>query len=160
MRWLWKGGDEQIEERKVLIRALSEEVDRQRASLSGRVGALMSRAAILVGSAGIFTALQSSDAWSLWFATSVASSGLAAILGVLVLFPRSGPELDIERAEKEFWNRSDTEAIRDLSASKLAFLRVDENALKRKGRLLRVGFVALGLSICLGAMHVLLSAHY
>lgn len=161
MPWSWWRADrDDIGDRKVLVLALDSEVDRQRASVSHRATSITNRASILIGSAGIFTAFQAPESGSIWFMASIVVSGAAAIIGVLALLPRLGGELDIRQMEWDYWNNRDTEAIRNLTAAKLSILRVDEEALKRKRSLLLVGFAALGLSICFGAVHVLISVNY
>lgn len=118
----------------------------------------MNRASVLVASAGILTGLQTSGSWSLLFAISVSFSAIAAVLGVLVLVPRLGGEVNIDQAEKDYWNNLDAEAIRNLTKYKLDILRVDESALKKRRTLLLLGFGALAASICFGSVHILLSA--
>lgn len=158
MRFPWTKLEDQIGDRRVLVDALHEEVDRQRSSVAQRSGAMANRASALVASAGIITGLQSTSTLSLPFFLSILSAATAVILGVLVLLPRLGGELGIEQAETDYWNDRDTEAIRNLTKAKLDVLRADERALKRSRKLLLAGFISLAASICASAIHVIITA--
>lgn len=155
MKFPWSGPEDPVGDRQTLILALDAEVDRQRTSVGHRSRAISNRASTLVASAGIITSLQSSSSFSIWFMLSICCGLIAAVVGVLVLIPRLGGELDIGQAENDFWNDRDTEAIRNLAQAKLAVLRTDEQALKSRRKLLLWGFILLALSICSSAVHIM-----
>jgi hypothetical protein len=150
--------EDPIGERRVLIDALHDEVDRQRGFVAQRSSAMANRASALVASAGIITGLQASTTLSVPFLFSIFCAGAAVILGVLVLIPRFGGELGIEQTETDYWNDRDTEAIRNLTKAKLGILRADELALKRRRKLILAGFIFLAASICASAVHVITTA--
>ncbi|MDJ0348922.1 hypothetical protein [Cryobacterium sp. PH29-G1] len=149
------GKQNAVVERKILIAALDREVDLQRASVEVRAAGLMTRASILVAAASILTGVQSLDQMSAWFLWSTIASAAAAILGVLVLLPRLGAEVDIDSAESDYWNELDTVALHGFMKDKLRVLKEDEHALIWRRWVLLVGFACLAISLLLAALHLL-----
>lgn len=154
MKLPWPKSDS-VSDRRVLIIALDAEVDRQRDSAGQRANAISNRASTLVASAGIIASLQASEIWNIWFILGIFCSAAAGVLGVLVLVPRLGGELDVAQAERDNWNDRDTEAIRNLTNAKLSVLRSDEKALKKRRKLLLWGFALLAAATCSSVAHLM-----
>ncbi len=121
---------------------------------------MSTRASILVGAASIVTGLQlpEASASSAWFLLAIAAAVLAVVLGVIVLLPGRGKEVQVLEAETEFWNSTDSRAIWTLSHWKLDALKAQEKRLKNRAVVLVVGFAALGASLSLSFVYLLNSA--
>lgn len=127
---------------------VNNEVDRELASLVHRESSMQSRATILVGAASVVGAIQIGDNISPFTIATLLLSLAAAILGVLVVFPRTGDAPDPQRMHEAVLNGTDAdEAVHRMIEIKLKTLREDEDSLKSRGKLARAGLVLLSLSI-------------
>lgn len=116
---------------------------------------LATRAAILIGSASIAAGLQLAQGSPAgWYLVALIASGLAAVLGVVVILPRAGWEVDLEDLEIKSWQESDTEASRRMLWSRLATLRRDKRSLSWRAVLLSIGFGALTIALICSGLHL------
>ncbi|MBT1680984.1 hypothetical protein [Curtobacterium aurantiacum] len=144
-----------VARRRVLVEALDREVDLRRTFVAARAESLTTKGSILAASASLVTALQSIGSDSPWLGFAIASSALAAVLGLVVLLPRVGAELDLEATEANLWGESDVEALRGLTLAKKKVLEKDERALWWRAILIALGFTALALSLISTALVLL-----
>ena len=144
----------EIGERRELIVALSADVDRQLVSVTDRSTAQGTRAAILVASASIATALPAGNVPDPLYVLALSCAAASALCGVVVILPRVGYEVPVRDVEKDAWNLSATMALRRLMYEKLVVLEHDESALKWRRRVLLGGFSLLVLTLCFSAIHL------
>lgn len=137
----------------MLLAALHQETDLQRADVSSRTGMMSTRASILIAAASLSTALQVGQQGP-WFLAAVWLSAASAISGAVVLLPRLGDQFAIEENEKHLWDQDPLELNRDLMHQKLHVLREDEKALFWRRYVLLAGYTALALSLGAAAIHL------
>jgi hypothetical protein len=142
----------EVSRRRTLVEALDREVDLRRTFVAARSEALTTKASILVASASLVTALQDLDVRSTWIGVAIAASALAAVLGIVVLLPRVGEEVNIADTEENLWNEREVEAIRGLMIAKRAILEKDQKALWWRAAVIAAGFAALALSLVIAAL--------
>lgn len=134
------------------LAALGAEVDRQRQGFTSRQSALNSRAALLIGSATIASGVQVSAGLESWRLLAVAATLMAALLGVIALWPRGGDEVDVAFFRNTMYTRLARETdLRLLNAKVLAHGK-DEKSLRTRQAVLRIGFVALLVAILFTAI--------
>lgn len=135
---------------------VNAEVDRELASYVHRESAMQSRATILVGAASVVGAIQLSEGFAPLNAVNLLLSFVAAVFGVLVLFPRKGDAPNPRRMHTAVLGgaRSD-EALHRMIEVKLDTLDEDETSLSHRGRFARIGLVLLALSILAAAIGAL-----
>jgi hypothetical protein len=134
------------------FRLIADELNSEIASFVDRSTAMEQRATILIGAASVVGALQVGSAPSGWLIANLALSFLAALCGVVVVFPRRGDALDV-RAMRKGLSSMTLRAGRDkLIETKLDNLEADEKWLSTRGSWARAGFVALTLSIALAIL--------
>lgn len=126
---------------------VSEELTSEAAAQVQRANAMEQRATILIGAAGVAGALQftGTPSWATY--VNLALTFLAAVAGVVVVFPRRGDVLDIRAIRNAVLQMSATEAQYRLVDTKIEILEQDEQWLTRRGHITRVGFAFLALSI-------------
>lgn len=147
----------EIGERRVLITALSSDVDRQLDSAEGRARDIQTRASILIAASSILVGLSSrADLHPTWFAAAAVLSGCAAVLGVAVLLPRWSTELRVRDEERRLWNDGDTVALRELMYAKVAVLSDVEHGLIWRAWVISAGFAALAASVAASVFAVLM----
>lgn len=130
----------------VIVQLLEAELGAEIASQQARDAAMQQRATILIGAASIVGALQTGSAggaplWSLGLAL------LAAVAGVVVIFPRTGDALNLRTARDRTKTMPPHTWREKLMDVKLEILDADERWLTIRGRIARAGFIALTASI-------------
>jgi hypothetical protein len=131
---------------------ISAELSTEMASFVERSASMEQRATILIGAASVVGALQVDSTPSGWLIANLALSFVAAICGVVVVFPRRGDALDV-RAMRKGMSRMPLRAGREkLLDIKLEVLEADEKWLMTRGKWARTGFIALSLSIALALL--------
>lgn len=139
-----------------LLDALDKEVEAQRISNDSRSASMTTRSSILVAAAGVVGGLQIAASHSrTWFELAAASAALAAIVGVVGMWPRTGPENDVGDLEAELWPMSKNMSAYTLMHRKLEILKLDEAALRRRRYWVVAGFTLLALSISLVSLQLL-----
>jgi hypothetical protein len=142
-----------LSEHTTQLASLSAELDRQRQSFTSRQSAMYSRAAILVGSASIASGIQSAGHSDPWAALGVFASLLAALLGVVALWVRTGPEPDMGKFRDKLYELAPGAMELTLFDAKLDAHGLDEASLTRRRRLVNLGFTALSLAILFVGLH-------
>lgn len=146
-------------ENRALITALDQEVDRQRLSVSARSNAAVTRLSILVAAVGVtIGALVNSG--TVEGGLAIAALGfavIAALLGVVGLWPRLGSENGIEDLRDELWQMDEDEARYVLVHRKTEVLKDDEKLLRYRSQITRFGFLTLSISIAMMALHLVLA---
>ena len=145
---------QEVGDRRELIMALSSDVDRQLGSVSDRTTSQGTRAAILVASASISTALPAGNLPDPLYVAALACAAASALCGVIVILPRVGHEVPIHDVEVDAWNLSPTMALRRVMYEKVAVLTHDEKAMKWRRFVLLGGFALLALALCFSAIHL------
>jgi hypothetical protein len=131
---------------------ISAELSTEMASFVDRNASMEQRATILIGAASVVGALQVDSTPSGWLIANLLLSFVAAICGVVVVFPRKGDALDV-RAMREGLSKMQPRAGRDkLLDIKLDVLEADEKWLMTRGKWARAGFISLSLSIALALL--------
>jgi hypothetical protein len=141
-------GPNGIAERRLLIEVLLADSARQLDAAQTVSATMGTRAALLIASASIAASINAPARLTFsWYALALSSSVLAALLGIVVFLPRRSKELDLQGIEAEAWNLLDAEVLRSVLYSRIAVLVRDRKAIRRRARLLAVGFSALALSL-------------
>lgn len=142
----WKG-------KLVELTLVNAEVDRELSSFTHRESGMQSRATILVGAASVVGAIQLSDGFAILNVVNLALSFLAAVCGVVVVFPRRGDAPDPRRMHLAVLkDTSSEEALHRIIEVKLDTLDEDDRALRRRGRWARAGLILLALSVLAAAV--------
>ncbi|QEE62326.1 hypothetical protein FVA74_12620 [Salinibacterium sp. dk2585] len=126
---------------------ISRELNREIDSHVQRANAMEQRATILVGAASVVGALQLGSDASWATVANLALGFVAAVAGVVVVFPRRGDTLNIRAMRDDVLEMPVEVAEFKLADTKLEILEADERWLNRRGVVTRIGFVALSLSI-------------
>ena len=134
---------------------VSRELDREIASHTERANAMEQRATILIGAASVVGALQVASDFSWSSIANLALSFLAAVAGVIVVFPRRGETLDIRPMRDDVLNMDPAVAEYRVADTKLEILEADEKWLSVRGVIARIGFIALALSIAVALVSAL-----
>ncbi len=131
---------------------LSAEADREQTNHSGRRSSNNSRATTLVGAASIGASVSATSHG--WLGLGAGLMFLAtAVIGVVVLWPKRGPGLDIGPLFDNIWTTSAEKVELTLLQVKLKVLAADEESLLRAARLVRAGMVCILVAIALLAGH-------
>lgn len=142
----WKGKLAEL----LLVNA---EVDRELTSYVNRENAMQNRATVLVGAASVVGAIQLSDGFAPLNVVNLILSFIAAVLGVLVLFPRTGDAPDPGPMHQAvLCGTPPDEAVNRMIGVKLDILYEDEKSLATRGIFARVGFIVLAASILAAAI--------
>jgi hypothetical protein len=144
MRRRLSDDEKNVSDRRYLVELLLIDAARQLAANAGTASALGTRAAILIASASIVTGLQltrPTDAG--WYLLALISAGVAALMGVIVVLPRRGREIDLTDLESAAWNETDTVAARRLLHSRIDVLARDKRALSWRAVVLVLAFGVL-----------------
>jgi hypothetical protein len=126
---------------------VSNELDAELASFVTRDSAMQQRATILIGAASIVGALQVDSQFGWATVISLSLSLVAALAGVVVVFPRRGDALDVRSMRDGLLGMPLHEGRYKLIDTKLEVLEADEKWLGVRGLFARLGFIALTLSI-------------
>lgn len=132
------------------LQILSEELDREIASIAQRGTAMEQRGAMLIGAAGIAGALRLGDDVNILVVIALVLTFTAAVAGLLVMFPRRGPLLHIRVIRHDVLRMHPLAARYHLDDTKLDILEADQRWLNLRGHITRVGFILLALSIAVG----------
>lgn len=126
---------------------VNSELNREIESFVQRSSAMEQRATILIGAASVVGALQTSISFSPALVANLSLSFIAAVAGVIVVFPRRGDALDVRAMRDGLLSMPARNGREKVIATKLEILEADEKWLDRRGVVARIGFVALALSI-------------
>ncbi|PJJ63429.1 hypothetical protein [Compostimonas suwonensis] len=129
------------------LELIGVELDREIGSHIARAGAMEQRATILVGAASVVGALQVTTDLSWTTVVNLALSFLAAVSGVIIVFPRRGRALDMRAVRDGILAMPLHKGEYRLIDEKLDILDKDEHWLTVRGWIARAGFVALALGI-------------
>ncbi len=135
---------------------LASELDSEIASFVSRDASMQQRATILVGAASVVGALQVGTSFDWATVASLVLSFIAAVSGVVVIFPRTGDALDVRALRDGLVSMAPEDGAAKLIDTKLEILEADEKWLSRRGWFARVGFISLSLSIAVATIAVLL----
>lgn len=139
----------ELQGKEVHLDLVGRELDREITSYTQRSSAMEQRATILIGAASVVGALQVTTEFSWFTVLNLALSFVAAAAGVVVVFPRRGPGLNVRPMRRDILDMSLIAANYKLIDTKLEILEADEHWLSRRGRIARVGFIALAASIAI-----------
>ena len=143
-----KKQDRELRERRYILETLDREVDRQRLSVASRASAGMTRASILIASAGVLMSVEAATLTTGKFeVASMCLAAVAVVLGAIVLVPRHGGENGIEDLQDELWNLKRDAATHRLLHRKLEILREDERLLKQRSLFAIYGFGTFVLAL-------------
>ena len=131
---------------------ISAELSTEMASFVDRNASMEQRATILIGAASVVGALQVDSTPSGWLIANLLLSFVAAICGVVVIFPRKGDALDVRKMRKGLSKVPLLAGREKLLDIKLEVLEADEKWLMTRGKWARAGFIALSLSIALALL--------
>jgi len=147
----WKGKRDEL-------RSVNAAVDRELDDYTKRDSAMQGRATVLIGAASVVGAVQIGDA-ATWQLVGVGLSLLAAVAGVVVVFPRGGDAFNPRTLWEEVYaGTSEEEALHHTIRVKLETLDKDDKWLSTRGKFARVGFVLLALSVLATTIGALLPA--
>ncbi|WP_448808357.1 hypothetical protein [Agromyces bauzanensis] len=144
-----------LESQSAQLLTISAELDREIDSHVSRSNAMDQRATILIGAASVVGALQVTSEFSITTILNLSLSFLAAIAGVVVVFPRRGNTLDVRAARNEMLRMPQWQGFYTLIDEKIGFLDEDENRLNGRGLVVRVGFIFLAASIAVALIGAL-----
>ena len=133
----------------------NEAVDRELEDHARREAAMQSRGTILIGAASLVGVIQLTNdlqAASLFYETlnvlHLVLSLLAAVAGVIVLFPRDGDGFNARTLRDELLNGTSKEKVLyETVRAKLENLEADEKSLGGRANVARVGFIFLSLGV-------------
>jgi len=140
-----------------VLESIDREVDRQTDLHAKHSSAVSTRAALLVSTAVIFVSLPKADSavGACTYNLALAFASVGAVCGVLALLRYSkGEEVSLRHLEKELWNVSQVDAVRALTAEKIATLEQDRERLEARHRITAVGFIFLSLSLLAIVLHL------
>jgi hypothetical protein len=147
----WKGRKEEL----LLVNAA---VDRELDDYTKRDSAMQARATLIIGAASVVGVIQLGDGLSGWAVVNVVLSLLAALAGVVVVFPHTGDRFNPRKMRNEFYaGKGEDEVLHHIVETKLEILADDEKSLRFRGRFARVGFVLLILGTAAAVVGVLTS---
>ncbi|WP_448002561.1 hypothetical protein [Agromyces bauzanensis] len=147
--------EEDLAAKSAQIITIGAELDREIGSHVARASAMEQRATILVGAASVVGALQVTTAFSLTTVLNLSLSFLAAIAGVVVVFPRRGPGLDVRQVRDGLLDMTPNRGLYRLIGVKLGILDKDEAWLTARGWIVRAGFIFLAASIAVALVGAL-----
>ena len=131
--------------------------DRELDNFTQRDAAMQGRATLLIGAASLVGAIKLGEGLD-WLAfINLILSFLAAVCGVIVLFPRTAGAPN----PRQMWNAiydnvSDEEALHHMIRVKLETLDDDERSLERRSLSTKIGFILLAVSVLIAAVGALL----
>lgn len=146
--------ESQLQTNQAQLTLLGAELDRQRGAYTSRATASNSRAAILIGTASIGAGFQLTSTTSTWQIASISMTVLAALCGVVAMWPRRGDELNIEPMVDAMYTFGPRQTEWNLLNHKLHVHKLDELALRRRRWWLSAGFTVLALSIALTGLRL------
>ncbi|KQR39220.1 hypothetical protein ASF80_07285 [Microbacterium sp. Leaf159] len=129
---------------------LSDELDHEISHIAQRATAMEQRGAMLIGAAGIAGALRLGDHVNALTVVALVLTFAAAVAGLVVMFPRKGPLLNVRVARHGALRMHPLAARYHLDDTKLEILEADQQWLNMRGRITRGGFILLALSIAVG----------
>lgn len=116
------------------------------------------RLSVLIAAASLVSGIQiAAHQPHQWFLAADVAAAVAAICGIIALWPRRGDENGIEALRDELWEYPDDFALYILLHRQLEILKLDEATLTRRSRWAAGGFSLLTLSIVAVALQVLLN---
>ncbi len=145
----------ELRDKSEQLNLVAAELDREISSQIQRANAMEQRATILIGAASVVGALQISTDFSWTTISNLALSFLAAVAGVVVVFPRKGDALDVRPVRDDLLKMGLLEGTYQLIDTKLEILEADEKWLSARGWIARAGFIALALSIAVALLGAL-----
>lgn len=127
------------------IGPVQEEILRQRATVPGRYGNMATRAAVLVGAAGVLggTQLVTQSGNVLWSTASLVLFVLAAVCGLISMRPHVAEEVDIAPLIIGEAHHSETTLLRAIALNNLKALVSETAVLRVRSRWVTAGFVVL-----------------
>lgn len=144
----WRRDVSQPSARPKQVALVLDELRRRTDELSRRSESMSARCGILIASAALVAALQEGRAVDGWLVAGVVLSLVAAVLGVVAIFPRRIRYPEIEETRSELYRRASIADAQWWLVDRLTEQYADAREfLKARGHLLRWGFVLLGLSI-------------
>jgi|GEM_PF-4901418 len=137
------------EELRAVSAIIDAEVNRQLSEQIRSAESLINRAVLLITSSLIFVSLPKlGDGEGCWYTLALVCGVLASIFGVTALFCHSkGQETKLSSLEDQLAGKSEIEAIRALTESKLNTLYQDRERIQRKSRFVIWGFSFLVVSL-------------
>ena len=148
----WKGKAREL----LLVNAAT---DRELDDFTRRDSAMQSRATLLIGAASLIGALKIGAGFDWLVVVNLVLSFLAAVCGVVVLFPRSGEAPSPRRMRDAIYeDSSEEEALHHMIRVKLDALDKDEDSLVTRAVWTQVGFILLAasvLSVAIGAVFMI-----
>lgn len=143
---------EDLQGKSEQLALISRELDSEIASQSQRSAAMEQRATLLIGAASVVGALQATDGFSWFVGANLLLSFVAALAGVIAVFPRRGDALDVRPMRNAVLGMDSLLAEYRIADTKLEILEADETWLSNRGAIVRIGFIALTLSIAVALL--------
>jgi hypothetical protein len=128
---------------KAHFETVNNELNREIESFVQRTSAMEQRATILIGAASVVGALQTTTPFSWALVANLTLSFIAAVAGVVVVFPRRGDALDVRAMRDGLLKMPAGKGRNKVIDTKLEVLEADESWLSRRG------VVALSIGIAL-----------
>lgn len=145
------------EHRPAQVALVLREMLRRTEDASRRSESMSSRAGILIASAALTAALQEGREADGWLVAAIVLSLVAAGLGVAAIFPRKMNFPDVMTARTELYRRGNIADAEWWLADRLAEqYATAARYLEFRGRILRVGFLVLVVSIFAMAMSIII----
>ncbi|MBF4619497.1 hypothetical protein ITJ44_15585 [Clavibacter sp. VKM Ac-2873] len=148
--------ERELKKRSRHLSIIEAELDAEIKSFVARDSAMQQRATILIGAASITGALQAGTTLGWATIASLVLSFMAAVAGVVVVFPRTGDALNIRTMRDGLLTMPIEQGRYKVTDTKLEILEADDKWLSTRGKIARIGFIALTLSIAIAAVAVLL----
>jgi hypothetical protein len=146
----WRGKKEEL----LLVSAAA---DRELDDATSRDGSMRARATILIGAASVVGAIQLGDDFDFFLVISLLLSLLAAIFGVVVVFPRSSGAFNPRTMWDELYAGGEVEeALHHMVRIKLKSLDREDKSLGIRSGFARAGFILLVLAIVFAALSAVL----
>jgi len=140
------------------LEVVSAELDLEVTSFVARDASMQQRATVLIGAASITGALQVSSTADWASIASLLFSLVAALMGVVVIFPRTGDALDVRAVRDGILGMSIAKGTYKAIETKLEILEADEVWLGTRGIFARIGFISLTAGVAVGVLAKLLGA--
>jgi ABC-type uncharacterized transport system permease subunit len=137
---------------------VATELDLEMASFVARDSSMQQRATVLIGAASITGALQTTATGGWATNASLLFSLVAALMGVVVIFPRTGDALDVRAMRDGILDMTLARGRYKAIETKLEILEADESWLGVRGIFARVGFSSLTAGVAVGVLAQVLGA--
>ena len=137
------------------MRLYNQEVTENLVLLEGRLESQFTRAGLLVAASAIATGLATSGQQSGWTVVAMVLGSAAAVLGVIALWPRPKPTLNIGVIRGKLMTEFSADAVRRTADTKFTNVQPISRQIKRTAQFVRFGFLLLVAAIICSVLHAL-----